>query len=340
MDRLGRAAFRCGGANYTFADAILASAPSGAWEGVERRLREGAACEARAQASGDPLDEGEVEADLSEFRHAHDLVSAEEAEEWLEAWDLDLEEWEAAVRRNLLRSRWADSLEATVARYSPSEEALAGMAWADLVCSGDLTRLVRDLAERAALGLADDGPDPDSPAPAVVSRLPEWLGLRSLDGDRVRHLAALEARFRRRRRQELTAETITAAVGARPLDWTRVEVQRLALPEEPQAAEAALRVRVDGEGLADLAAELGRPVERWVRFLDDLDPDLRSRVLSTREGELLGPLRAEDGHALLLVVARHPPRADDPVVRAYAEERLWRGVVDRALESVHWEAPG
>jgi hypothetical protein len=340
MDQLRRAAFRCGAARYTLADAILASASSGAWEAAERRLREGAACEARALAANDPLDESEVEAGRQEFRYAHDLMSAEEAEDWLEAWGLDFDAWNAAVRRSLLRSRWADSLEATVARYPPSPEALAGMAWADLVCSGDLARLVRDLAERAAVARDEDGPDPDSPTPSVVPRLPEWLRLGDLDGERVRHLGALEARFRRRRRQELTAETITAAVGARPLDWTRVEVHRLALPDEPQAAEAALRVRVDGDGLADVAIELGRPIERWVRFLDDLDADLRSRVLSTRAGELLGPLRAEDGHALLFVVARHAPQADDPVVRAHAEERLWRGVVDRALEAVRWEAPG
>jgi hypothetical protein len=105
------------------------------------------------------------------------------------------------------------------------------------------------------------------------------------------------------------------------------------------AAEAALRVRVDGEPLADVAAELGRPVERWGRFLEEMDSDLRGHLLSAAAGEILGPFEAPDGHELLVVESRRSPQPDDPVVHAHAEQRLFQSVVDRAMESVRWEGP-
>ncbi|HET6900393.1 MAG TPA: hypothetical protein VFK70_18725, partial [Vicinamibacteria bacterium] len=111
------------------------------------------------------------------------------------------------------------------------------------------------------------------------------------------------------------------------------------LPAEAMAAEAALRVREDGETLEAVGNDVGAPVERWSGFLEDAETDLRTRLVSVSEGELLGPMREPAGFALVQVVARRVPVENDPVFRAQAERSVWSQVTSRALEAIEWELP-
>ena len=91
-----------------------------------------------------------------------------------------------------------------------------------------------------------------------------------------------------------------------------------------------------GEVRAALAAtlgDLGR--ERAQAPLTGMLRDADQRVIPS---VLTALARAGATNAAAEMTARL--KSDDPVVRAHAEERLWRGVVDRALETVRWEAPG
>jgi hypothetical protein len=337
MERLERVAFRLNGASYRLADALLRAAVAGEWREIEDDIRHGASCETRAEREEPPLTEADVSAALREFRYEHNLVSADEAQEWLEAWDLSAGEWKDAVIRRLLCRRWTER-----GPEAPDDEALGDVAWADLVCSGELEALVGRLAECVAIGGEAVEADrlPDGGGSIGEPMMPAWLGLsETRDHPAVRRLERMEQVCLARRRQEVSAERVTAAIARHAFEWTYLETARLVFPAEPMAAEAALRVREDGESLGDVAAETLRPLETWRGFLDSADAISKTRLAAAHAGELLGPFQDEDGHALLQVVARRTPHPDDREVRAHAERRLWSQVTTRALDRVSWEPP-
>ena len=104
-------------------------------------------------------------------------------------------------------------------------------------------------------------------AAATAATLPPWLGISAGQSDpAVRRLARLIAVAEQRRQQELSPEKLRAAIAARPLDWTYVDAVRLVLPTEAMAAEAALRVREDGETLDEVGRDVGAPVEKVERI--------------------------------------------------------------------------
>ena len=338
MERWQRVAFRRDGAGYRLADALLCAALAGEWPALEAGILAGVACELRSEEEGSPLEDEELAEALRAFRYDRNLIAAEEAQEWLDGWELTAEDWSAALERQLLRRHWQAELARLVEEYEFDDEGLADSAWADLVCSGTLDALVQRLAERVAIVAEADASPPL--AAATTALLPPWLGISEGQSDpAVRRLARLIAVAEQRRQQELSPEKLRAAIAARPLDWTYVDAVRLVLPTEAMAAEAALRVREDGETLDEVGRDVGAPVERWGGFLESAEAGLRARLVSASEGELLGPMREPAGLALLQVVTRRAPAESDPVVRAHAERYVWNQATARALEAIEWELP-
>jgi hypothetical protein len=337
MERWQRVAFRRDGASYRLADALLCAALAGEWKVLETEILGGLACELRSEEEGSPLEDGELAEALRAFRYDRNLIAAEEAQEWLDGWELTAEDWSDALERQLLHRRWHAELAEIVDEYELDDEGLAEIAWADLVCSGALETLVQRLAERVAVVDEADA-SPLVTAATRAATLPTWLGI-SADESTVRRLAGIVAVAEERRRQELSPEKLRAAIAARPLDWTYVDAVRLVLPTEDMAAEAALRVREDGERLDEVGRDVGAAVDRWGGFLETAAADLRARLVSAAEGELLGPMREPAGLALLQVVTRRPPVESDPVVRAHAERYVWNQAAARALEAIEWELP-
>jgi len=337
MERWQRVAFRRDGAGYRLADAVLCAVLAGEWKVLEAAILAGIACELRSEDEGSPLEDGELAEAQRAFRYDRNLIAADEAQDWLDGWELTAEDWSAALERQLLRRHWAAELAQVVEEYELEDEGLAEIAWADLVCSGALEALVQGLAERVAVVPTDDETPPVDGA-ATPDALPPWLGI-SADESTVRRLAGIIAVAAERRRQELSPPKLRAAIAARPLDWTYVEAVRLVLPTETMAAEAALRVREDGETLDEVGRDIGAPVEKWGGFLEAAEAGLRARLVSASEGELLGPMREAAGLALLQVITRRAPAETDPVVRAHAERYVWSQAASRALEAIEWERP-
>ena len=64
------------------------------------------------------------------FRHEHNLLAADELEAWLAARGLAVADWNAYLRRLLLRERWAEELERIESEFAVGDEeveaALAG----------------------------------------------------------------------------------------------------------------------------------------------------------------------------------------------------------------------
>ena len=130
----------------------------------------------------------------------------------------------------------------------------------------------------------------------------------------------------------------------RRLTWTTPFTQ----VKDVSFDKADFRIRWYGDGALNVAANcldrhleergagrqvrahLVRSAERVARTLDD-----PGRVGS--EGELVGPLRVDGGFSLVRVDRKTTPAADDPAIRARAEERIVRRVVEHALlDHVEW----
>jgi len=277
-------------------DVVAAARAWGDWARIEQRVRDGIACERRADAGDDPLTQAELDHAAEVFRYARDLFSTDETHDWLRHWHLDIGDWSRWLRRSLLRERWPG--EYGGAGHAPDQDTAA-----ESVCSGDLELLVRQLAERAAvcdgLGAHEAGP------------------------------AEMEERFSAWCEATATEAAIERELSAHRLDWTRVRCLLVETADASVAAEAALCVGQDGRELADVAAEAGLAVSEERMYLDRADPQLAPRLTGAQAGELIGPVAVDGRLVLAFVTAREAPSAEDPDTRTRARRR----VVERAVET-------
>jgi len=257
---LGELAFTVGERGIRYADVVDAARSWGDWALVEQHAR----------AGGEPLD-------ADAFRYARELLSGDEMRAWLGRWHLEVQDWE----------RW-------LAREVPRD------AVAEAVCSGELERLTRKLAEHIAVcGSADP------------TRFASWCDA------------------------AVTPAAIERVLSAHRLDWTRVRCLLLRTPDAGVAAEAALCVREDGRDLAGVAAaaQLATADERL--YLSDTA--LGPRLTGARVGELVGPVAVGGEHELALVTERAAPSPDDPEILARAREAVVaRAVETELLRRVRW----
>src|SRR5215203_641473 len=144
---LARRAFTVGTREYLWLDVALAAMLRGDWAPFEAALRDGLACASYAEATDD--DAGEAADDLlSEFRYARDLITAAEAEAWLESVGLSAEELTAYFERRVLLARWRADLPAILAAHPVSAEDILDALPAEGICSGAFERFALDLAGR------------------------------------------------------------------------------------------------------------------------------------------------------------------------------------------------
>jgi hypothetical protein len=227
------------------------------------------------------------------FRYERGLLAAEEMEAWLEHWGLDRKDWLAYLRRATAR----EQRPAARAGAQPRDEDV----WTEAVCSGALVELARELAARTAVAEAG----------------PVETDLERMDRDHAEFVS-----------DALTPETAAKTLELRSADWVRLSLSSLELTHEGMAREAALLVREDGLSLAEVAGRSGATLVERDALVEDLEPGLATMALSAPEGELVGPLPAEDGFVLLCINKKVTPTLEDPLV----QELLRLEVPARALE--------
>jgi hypothetical protein len=269
--------------------------------------RRGVACLRRAEALSDEPDDGTVQSAAARFRYGRGLLSADELELWLERWGLTVGEWGGYLVRSLLLERWAGKLEAIEAEFGGDGRAVEEAEFVDGVCSGLLEREAHALAADAALA----GGSPN------LQQLVE---------------AAAAARA-----AAASPAAVEREIAGRRLDWTRLDVDLLELPDRDTAAEAALCVRIDRRELADVAQDCETVAERTSIYLGDSDAGFAASLLAAQPGELVGPLERSGSFVLVAVRERVPPSSSDPELRRRAEALLVDRAVERAVESrVEW----
>jgi hypothetical protein len=345
-----RRAFTIGTREYLWLDVVLAAMLRGDWAPFEAALREGLACASYAEATGE--DAGEAADDLlNEFRYARDLITAAEAEAWLQGVGLTGAELSAYFERRVLLARWRPDLPAIMAAHPVSAGDLADALASEGICSGAFERFALALAGRAAVfeRVVTDGdagvgpvarPVPGAAAlPALLAEHAEVLqGHPAADClPRLPHLAAIDAAFELMAAREITESAMRARITTSRLDWMRVSIERLAFSQESMAREAVLCCRQDGLTLGELAADINRRLDREDVLLETCDPDVQAAVLSAPPGQIIGPLQIGDMHHVLVVRSKQVPVLEDPEVRARAERALRESLLERERTArVRW----
>ena len=344
--------FSVEGESYCWRDVILSAVQRGDWRALERRTRQGAACVKHAEAAGSASPAAALESAGREFRYAHDLVTAQSMEEWLQRHELSVLDWTAYLRRDLQRARWSAHLDDLVARYPLSDEEAIRLTLVEAACSFKLDSWARSLAERAAAhafvvasanptGQPAAAPTPDEQAEALQA-FPLSV-LRDDDPAKVqqtaRRLQRLEQSLDGFRALLLTERAVQDYVRSRQLDWVRFDCRVMAFPNEGMAAEAALLLREDGEGFTGVYQVAHTEPRAAQFFLDQIDDSMRDHFLGSRPGDLIGPVRLESEYVLYQVEEKVLPTVRDADVRRRAED----GVLNNALgqqsqRRVNWQA--
>jgi hypothetical protein len=311
---LERPVFEVADRGYRWRDVVDAARARGDWQRIEQRAREGMACARQADASGDRLGRREVEDAADRWRYARNLLAADETEQWLARWGLEVEDWLEYVRRSLLRDRWSTRLPSIAAGRPVSDEDVQTAVWAEAVCSGELERLAETLAELIAVHARVSG---DAPAAGAA--------------------AEIEASQDSLRAEVLTGEAVERELARHHLEWTRVDCCCLLVPDEGVAREAAMCVREDARDLRDVASDAGLAVQGRSFHLDGSEPIIGDHLLGARPGDLVGPLALDEGFLVCLVLDRVPPSMAAPLVRRRAEARVVRAAVEKEVASrVRW----
>lgn len=352
---LERVAFSVGDVGYRWSDAVLAGALWGEWSAVVDRARAGlAAMELEAAAESSRVGDDEIDAAADEFRYARHLVSAEDAELWLERWDLDADRWVNWIWVDLLRRRLlaedAEALAAAAAAVEADDDELDEAIRTEAICSGALQRLSQRLAARVAIAgklveeeaAAGTAAEPDEvPLPEIdaASLLPSFPA----DGlaGRLRALAALDRAFERFRALVVTPEALSARVRSQQADWMRISCRILVAASEDVAREAMAAIVDDGEEMAEVAADARAKLDEGTFYVEELDPGLRDRLLPAQPGELLGPIAVAGGFAVVRVLGKVLAAAGDEAIDRRAEARLMEVAVAREVDNrIAWRVAG
>ena len=142
--------FRAGGRVFRWEDVVLAAELWGDWNRIkERALQNLAFLAFEDAATGATVPEDEIDKAADDFRYERDLITAEELERWLSRWHLDTETWLDWISASLLRDRLPDVV--LSAQKETGVRQVESAVLAEAVCSGELERLARRLAARAAI---------------------------------------------------------------------------------------------------------------------------------------------------------------------------------------------
>jgi hypothetical protein len=315
--------FSVGATQYLGAHVIAAGRHWGDWTRLATEVGDGLACVARAEDTGEDLDDRELEAAAADFRYARDLVSQEEMEAWLARWSLSIEDWTEYLARLLLRRRWAAELEATVRAYPVDPDEIEAVIEAEAICAGTIAGLAGKLAGRAA---AFERVRADGWRPATGAREDEsgWL-------------EAIDQSFDVFRERTLTPAALEDRIAAHRLDWVLVEGVAVTFPTVEAAREAALCGRDDGMAMEEVADAAGVPVEtvRW--YLQEIDPAQRGPFLGAAVGDVLGPLPVDDRFLVMQVRDKVLPSLANPGVWRRAEESVLRTALEHEVtRRVKW----
>jgi hypothetical protein len=279
----------------------------------------------------EPNDEA-IERSAEDFRYRHDLITAEEMEQWLGARRLTLNDFSDYLVRQYWYATLGQEIEADNLEFTSAPLKLRELFTAELLFSGQLNRLNTQLMWRLAALAACEPAGLDAVGTAGEKELDrfkinaEELNARlielSRDSQWFDQLCAMEDAYRHQCRALHDPATRQNQLNMVRIALTRFEAEVIELESKDAAREALLCVREDGMTMETVAAEGLYPYRRISCFQEDLPSELTQKFLAADVGDVLEPFARADGFELYRVIKKIEPQTDDPLVRQRIDERL------------------
>lgn len=306
------------------------------------------ACVAEAGRWSLEADEASIGAMVDRFRYDNDLISAEEAEAWLEFRGLTQDEFQGYFSR----CYWRETLKEKVIpdkvdplRVVPE---MLGLLQVELLMSGAFgplaVGLVRRLVARAASASPADAGSVEAERGRFLERtgldpaaVDGWLASLGRNQDWLEGMLDMEATYRRGCAAVLTPERLAQALAASRLSLTMLEVETVEFDSADAAREAFLCVRDDGLSMKDVARESRYPFERLEILAEDLPEDQRQKLLCAGIGEIQDPIPAGGVIHLNRLLGKTEPSLSDATVRSRVERRILdTHFSDAGASNVRW----
>ena len=342
------AIFECESRVFTLAEVMDAAHFRGELEPLWQDLLRLLACDERAAELDLEMDESAVQEMSDTFRQDHDLITAEEAEQWLEKRGLTMEDF----GDHFARRYWARTLREKVDldrdQYLSASVERRDLLTTELLFSGEADRLAARLGWRAAAGSEDAG-EPgleamDAERERFFTRvaidpatLAEWLAQLGRDERWFGEMLRMEAVHRRRCAALLSAARRQRALENLRLPLTRFHLETIELDSRDAAFEALLCMREDGLSLTDVAMKGRYPVRRLEIVLEDISEALRQKFLSAAPGQILGPIERGEEFQLCRVLEKSEPDLADAKVCNRVERQIFeRDFAELAAKHIRW----
>ena len=290
------------------------------------------AAEKHADENEIDLDEDAIDAAAERFRYGHDLITAEETEQWLTTRGLDLDDFGSYFARQVAAETIGENVSGEPLEYRSAPDETRQLFLAELILSDQLEKMTSVLAWRLATAAADSGSDADSISAErklflsrtglTESEVPEWLSSLRRDSAWLDQMLKMESEFRRRCDSLLTPQTRQREMSMLRLPLTRFESEVIELESKDAAQEALFCVKQDGMSMEEVAME-GRYPDKVISFLqEDIPEELQQKFLSVSPGDVLDPISRGDGFELYWVTSKKEPHGDDPTVQERIDHLL------------------
>lgn len=324
----------CEKKDYNARDVIDAALFRGEIEPTWKALLHLVAAEEFANNQEMEVDSDALEAAVEAFRYGHDLITAEETEQWLAARGLNLNDFGAYFERHYWRDALEEKLEPADVDFISAPSELRELFAAELILSGEFDRLVTRLMWRLAALAAAPKPDGATEVDQAErqtffkrhqideSAVSGWLNQIGRDDQWFAQMIAMETSYRRDCEAVLEEKVRKREMSTLRLPLTRFEAEVIQIESLDAAKEAHFCIREDGMSMEEVATE-GRYPYRTVAFLQEEVPaELQSKFFSVVAGDLLDPLAHGDGFELYRITKKAEPNLDDPTVRRKIDDRV------------------
>ncbi|MEP6604215.1 MAG: hypothetical protein ABJB69_09730 [Spartobacteria bacterium] len=322
----------CGNAEYTARDAIEMALFRGdlepRWQEFLRRL----AAEKRALELDLDVDDEAFDAAAEAFRYDHDLITAEETEQWLAARELNVDDFSEYFLWVCWGRTPPEGTETQPMDYLSAPADLRDLFTIEMILSDQLdyvttrfTWRLASLAELKDVDLAQVAEEKENfleRNKLKASELGPWLEKLGRDEEWFSQRTTMEAAFRQRLKALLGPNAHQKELSSLRLQMTRFGIEVIELESRDAAQEALFCVREDGMSMEEVAKESQYPYRRAEFILEDLNEEVQQRFLSVTPGQLLDPLPRGEGFELCRITSRAEPQVDDPVIRGRIEQRL------------------
>jgi hypothetical protein len=342
----GAAVFTCGDNSYTDRDVIDAALFRGELDSAWKEFLRCLECE---NQSGDAeMDDATIDAEVEKFRYDHDLITAEEVEQWLEARGLTMDDFGEYFARRYWGKQSPDTGAAETSDYVSAAQEMRAVFRAELILSGEFDRQAARLSWRAAgaqkvkddVDLATERAEFLKRAGITEGTLASWLSGLGHDEQWLGEMLRLEAIHNRIRAELLTPQNRQRELSGMRLQLTRLDIEMMELESKDAASEASLCVTVDGLTMEEVAKEGRYPFRQQQLLVEDVEPDLQQKFLSVTAGSVIDPIPRGDGFQLCRIVKKTEPDPDDPIVQERVDKRLLDlHFSDLVSNSIQWQGP-